>query len=51
MKRLAPLLLLTLALAGCTLRPLYAGGNRGKVASVLAQVEIAPIEGQSPYSK
>ncbi len=49
MKRFAPLLLLALALAGCTLRPLYAGGSGGKVASVLAQVEIAPIEGQAGY--
>ncbi len=49
MKRHLALLTLTLALAGCSLKPLYAGGSGGKVASVLAQVEIAPIEGQAGY--
>jgi len=46
-----PLILAALAmpLAGCGLRPLYAGGGGGKVASVLAQVEVAPIEGQAGY--
>lgn len=39
----------TASLAGCGLRPLYAGGGGGKVAALLAQVEIAPIEGQAGY--
>lgn len=47
MKRLAPLLLL--ALPGCGLQPLYAGGGSGAVASTLGQVEVAPIEGRSGW--
>ena len=47
MRRLAPLLLL--ALAACGLRPLYAGGGSGTVASALTAVEVAPIEGRSGW--
>lgn len=43
------LLMLAPALSGCALKPLYAGGSSGKVASMLSQVEIAPIEGQAGY--
>ena len=46
MKRLLPLLL---TLGGCGLHPLYAGGGSGAVATGLAQVEVAPIEGQSGW--
>lgn len=42
-------LVLALALGGCSLTPLYVGGAGGKVATVLSQVEIAPIEGQAGY--
>jgi LPS-assembly lipoprotein len=47
MKRLA--ILLALALPGCGLHPLYSGGTNGPVASTLAQVEVAPIAGQSGW--
>lgn len=47
--RLAPILLLPLALAGCGLRPLYADGSTGSVAHALAAVEVAPIGGQSGW--
>jgi len=43
--RLAPLLLL----AGCGLQPLYSGGSDGQVATALAGVEVAPIEGRSGW--
>jgi len=38
-----------LTLSGCGLRPLYAGGNSGPVASALSGVEIAPIEGKAGW--
>lgn len=47
--RLAPILLLPLALTGCGLRPLYADGSTGSVAQTLATVEVAPIGGQSGW--
>ena len=47
MKRLAPLLLV--ALTGCGLRPLYAGGGSGAVASTLNSVEVAAIEGRAGW--
>ena len=46
---LAPLLLLPLALAGCGLKPLYAGGTSGTVATTLAEVEVAPIQGRAGW--
>jgi LPS-assembly lipoprotein len=50
-RRLAPLavLLLTPALSGCGLHPLYAGGTRGPVAETLANVEVGPIGGQNGF--
>jgi LPS-assembly lipoprotein len=48
MRRLAPLLL-ALALPGCGLHPLYGGGTSGPAASLLAQIEVAPIEGKSGF--
>lgn len=50
-RRAAPLLLacLPLALAGCGLRPLYAGGESGPVRSVLSGVEVTPIAGQNGW--
>ena len=47
MKRLTPLLLL--ALPGCGLHPLYAGGGSGAVAAALDRVDVAPIEGKSGW--
>ena len=38
-----------LALSGCGLRPLYGGGSGGTVQSLLASVQVAPIEGQSGW--
>ena len=51
MKRptIAPLLALALALPGCGLHPLYAGGGSGAVANALAGVEVSPIEGKSGW--
>jgi LPS-assembly lipoprotein len=49
MRRLGALLPIALALAGCTLRPLYAGGSRGPVAQALHGVAVAPIEGRSGW--
>ena len=42
----AALLALALALSGCGLRPLYADGSSGSVATTLRSVEVAPIPGQ-----
>jgi len=42
---LIPLLLL----AGCGLQPLYSGGGSGAVATTLAGVEVAPIEGKAGW--
>lgn len=36
-------------LSGCGLKPLYAGGGDGAVASALTQVEVAPIEGKAGW--
>jgi LPS-assembly lipoprotein len=41
-----PLALALLLLSGCGLRPLYAGGSGGAVASTLSAVTVAPIPGQ-----
>ena len=49
MIRLALLLAVSLALAGCGLRPLYSGGGAGSVAATLRAVEVAPIEGRSGW--
>ena len=35
-----------LFVSGCQLRPLYAGGSSGQVATTLSSVTVAPIEGQ-----
>src|SRR5690606_2064691 len=48
MKRaLAPLLMLSLGLAGCGLRPLYGNGSRGAVAQALGRIEVAAVEGKA----
>ena len=46
MIRAAFALMLALATAACGLRPLYADGSGGSVASTLRAVSVAPIEGQ-----
>jgi LPS-assembly lipoprotein len=47
MKRLA--LLAALLLGGCGLHPLYSGGSSGVVATNLASIEVAPIEGKAGW--
>lgn len=37
------------ALTGCTLRPLYAGGSRGEVAQALRSVSVEAIPGRAGY--
>ena len=39
----------SLLVGGCGLRPLYASGSKGVVAQVLADVDVAPIEGHSGW--
>lgn len=39
----------SLALGGCGLRPLYASGSDGAVATILADVDVAPIEGHQGW--
>jgi LPS-assembly lipoprotein len=46
MKRWLVLAAAALALGGCQLRPLYAGGSTGAVATTLSSVSVTPIEGQ-----
>ena len=43
------LVLALLALTGCGLRPLYAGGSSGAVAATLGSVSVSPIEGQQGW--
>ena len=45
----ALLLLALVALSGCTLRPLYAGGGDGRVAQALQVVDVAPIGGRAGW--
>lgn len=50
MSRAAALLLIALlALPGCGLRPLYAGGSNGPVAHALHGVTVAPIAGRGGW--
>jgi LPS-assembly lipoprotein len=49
MKQAALLGPMLLALAGCGLQPMYAGGSGGVVASELAAVEVPAIEGQAGW--
>ena len=49
MMRALLLLAAAAALAGCQLRPLYAGGSAGPVAQVLRQVQVAPIPGRGGW--
>lgn len=45
MRRSALLIGLLLLTPGCALRPLYAGGASGPVATTLESVQVAPIQG------
>jgi LPS-assembly lipoprotein len=49
MIRTPALALALLALGGCGLRPLYAGGSDGAVASTFRSLTVAPIPGQSGW--
>lgn len=49
MKQAALLGPVLLALCGCGLQPMYAGGSSGVVASGLAAVEVPAIEGQAGW--
>ena len=45
----AVLVPLALAVSGCGLKPLYAGGTGGAVAATLGSVDVAPIQGRSGW--
>lgn len=49
MIRATALAAVMVALAGCGLQPMYAGGGNGQVARGLAAVEVAPIEGRAGW--
>lgn len=49
MKARLTLAAFALALSGCTLRPLYAGGASGPVVQALRGVQVAPIPGQNGW--
>lgn len=49
MKRSGVLAALALTLSGCGLHPLYSGGSSGTVASTLALVDVAPMEGKGGW--
>ena len=46
MRKAFALVAVALFVSGCQLRPLYAGGSGGQVATTLSSVTVAPIEGQ-----
>ena len=46
MRKAFALVAVALLVSGCQLRPLYAGGSGGQVATTLSSVTVAPIEGQ-----
>jgi LPS-assembly lipoprotein len=46
MRRALALIAAAFLVSGCQLRPLYAGGSGGQVATTLSSVTVAPIEGQ-----
>ncbi|WP_271079203.1 LPS assembly lipoprotein LptE [Aurantiacibacter sp. MUD61] len=49
MTRLLASLAALALLSGCGLQPIYAGGSQGVVAQGLANIEVAPIEGQEGW--
>lgn len=48
MKRALPLLL-AFALPGCALQPLYGGGATGEVRTMLASIEVGPMQGEAGW--
>lgn len=38
-----------IAVSGCGLQPMYAGGSKGAIARGLANVDVAPIEGRAGW--
>lgn len=49
MRHLAALVFAPLLLAGCGLKPMYAGGASGSVAQGLASIDVAAIEGRAGW--
>lgn len=49
MIRFLPLLLASLLLSGCGLKPLYSGGSQGQVSALLGAVAVEPIEGKNGW--
>lgn len=49
MMRLLPLLLATLLLSACGLKPLYSGGSQGQVGTLLGSIAVEPIEGKNGW--
>lgn len=49
MKRALILVPALMALAGCGLQPMYAGGGSGEVARGLSQVQVSPIPGKAGW--
>lgn len=49
MIRAAALAAALVALSGCSLQPMYAGGGNGVVARELAAIEVGPIEGRAGW--
>ena len=49
MRAFAPLAFLALALSGCGLQPMYAGGGNGVVAQGLAGIDVPAIEGRAGW--
>ena len=49
MIRAAALAAALVALSGCSLQPMYAGGGNGAVARGLAAVEVPPIDGRAGW--
>ena len=46
MRRAIVIATAALAISGCQLQPLYAGGSSGQVAQTLSGIRVDPIEGQ-----
>ncbi|WP_298598818.1 LPS assembly lipoprotein LptE, partial [uncultured Sphingorhabdus sp.] len=49
MMRLLPLILASLLLSACGLKPLYSGGSQGQVSALLGSVAVDAIEGKNGW--
>lgn len=49
MRHLLALIMVSLMLSACGLKPLYSGGSKGAVASTLGTVMVEPIAGKSGW--